>query len=158
LEENVSNKNNPKVKLKHFMPYRLNNLSERVSVALSRIYSDEFDISVAEWRILATLAEYPHLLAKEIGQQTHMDKVKVSRAVGTLDQKQCLIKEKDLNDSRAIRLALNAKGLTLYENIAHKALEWEKSLLAGLNGQQKKGLYELLGYLDERVSAMTKKG
>lgn len=126
-------------------------------MALSRIYSEEFDISIAEWRILATLAEYPHLLAKEIGLRTHMDKVKVSRAVSALDQKRCLVKEKDQSDSRAIRLALNEQGFGLYDAIAHKALDWEKSLLSGLNGQQKKMLYELLNYLDNQVAAITGK-
>lgn len=149
--------NNPQVRLNNFIPYRLNNLSERVSVALSRIYSNEFNVSVAEWRILATLAEYPKLLAKEIGLQTHMDKVKVSRAVNALDKKGCLIKERDQNDSRAIRLALNAVGIGLYQAIAEKALEWEKALLADLDEERQSQLFELLNYLDARVTAITRK-
>ncbi len=151
----MRNEKSPKVKLKNFMPYRLNNLSERVSVALSRIYSDQFDVSVAEWRILATLAEYPKLLAKEIGLQTHMDKVKVSRAVSALDQKGCLIKQKDSSDSRAIRLMLNETGILLYKEIAAKALEWEKALLKELDSEQQQTLYDLLNHLDTRVSRIT---
>lgn len=145
-----------KVKLKEFMPYRLNNLAERVSVALSRIYSQEFDVSIAEWRILATLAEHPNLLAKEIGQQTHMDKVKVSRAVSALDRKLCLHKQKDAEDSRAIRLQLNEQGRALYEAIALKALAWEQKLLEELNVGQRATLYELLNHLDERVTEITR--
>lgn len=127
-------------------------------MALSRIYSNEFNVSIAEWRILATLAEYPKLLAKEIGSQTHMDKVKVSRAVNALDKKGCLIKERDQNDSRAIRLALNAVGIGLYQAIAEKALEWEKALLADLDEERQKQLFELLNYLDARVTTITRKG
>ena len=151
----MRNDKSPKVKLKNFMPYRLNNLSERVSVALSRIYSDQFDVSVPEWRILATLAEHPKLLAKEIGLQTHMDKVKVSRAVSALDQKGCLIKQKDSNDSRAIRLTLNERGIELYREIAGKALEWEKALLKELDNEQQQTLYDLLNHLDRRVNRIT---
>ena len=152
----MGNDCSPKVKLKNFIPYRLNNLAERVSVALSRIYSDQFGISVAEWRILATLAEYPELLAKEIGLQTHMDKVKVSRAVSALDKKGCLVRQKDDSDSRAIRLALNDQGIKLYKDIARKALEWEKALLMELDGQQQEALYNLLNHLDRRVTSITK--
>ncbi len=152
----MGNDCSPKVKLKNFIPYRLNNLAERVSLALSRIYSDQFGISVAEWRILATLAEYPELLAKEIGLQTHMDKVKVSRAVSALDKKGCLVRQKDDSDSRAIRLALNDQGVKLYKEIAKKALEWEKALLMELDGQQQEALYNLLNHLDRRVTSITK--
>ncbi len=152
----MGNDCSPKVKLKNFIPYRLNNLAERVSVALSRIYSDQFGISVAEWRILATLAESPELLAKEIGLQTHMDKVKVSRAVSALDKKGCLVRQKDDSDSRAIRLALNDQGIKLYKDIAKKALEWEKALLMELDGQQQEALYNLLNHLDRRVTSITK--
>jgi len=157
LDDPVSEQES-QVTLDRFIPYRLNNLAQRVSQALSRIYSSEFNVSVPEWRILATLAENPKLLAKEIGQQTHMDKVKVSRAVSALDSKGCLTKQRDENDSRAIRLALNAAGIRLYQQIAEKALQWEERLLVDLSQAQQEQLYDLLNYLDARVSRMAGKG
>lgn len=148
-------KQRPKVQLNRFIPYRLNNLAERVSVALSRIYSREFDVSIPEWRILATLAEQPDMLAKEIAAQTHMDKVKVSRAVNALDRKSCLLKQKDASDSRAVLLSLNERGMSLYHSIAEKAIEWEVALLEDLKETDKEVLFELLDHLDQRVSDIT---
>ena len=55
------------LRLQSFLPYRCANLAERISVALSRIYVDQFGVSIAEWRILATLAEHDQLRAQQIG-------------------------------------------------------------------------------------------
>jgi len=76
--------------LQHFLPYRCNRLAEQISVSLSRIYVDQFGISVAEWRVLVTLAQEGELRAKNIGQLTNMDKVRVSRAVSALNNKKLL--------------------------------------------------------------------
>lgn len=155
MEINVVKKESPQVQLNRFIPYRLTNLAERVSVALSRIYSREFDVSIPEWRILATLAEQPDMLAKEIVAQTHMDKVKVSRAVNALDRKGCLLKQKDVSDSRAMLLSLNEQGINLYRSIAEKAIQWETSLLEDLKESDREVLFQLLDHLDARVSDIT---
>ena len=83
------------VMLSLFVPYRMVNLATNISNALSKIYRTEFDVSNAEWRILARLAEHEKLIAKDVGKVTFMDKSKVSRAVSALEDKGLLLREKD---------------------------------------------------------------
>ena len=88
--------------LNHFLPYLMVNISKRISDSCSKIYMEDFNLSIPEWRILARLAEDDRQNARDIGEITFMDKSKVSRAVKQLDAKGCLIKEKDQNDNSAV--------------------------------------------------------
>ena len=70
--------------LEDFLPYRLSVLTNRVSSAIARHYSERFDLTVPEWRVMAVLGGAPDLSAREVAQKTAMDKVQVSRAVAGL--------------------------------------------------------------------------
>ena len=87
-----------KVQLHQFVPYRMVHLAANISLALSKIYKQEFDISIPEWRVLAQLAQQQKLYSKDIGKITSMDKSKVSRAVKVLENKHYLIRQTDKND------------------------------------------------------------
>src|ERR1700754_2440284 len=70
--------------LDHFIPYKLSVLSNRVSDAIARHYSDRFGLSIPEWRVMAVLGQTPGLSGSEVAVRTAMDKVQVSRAVASL--------------------------------------------------------------------------
>src|SRR3954469_13741602 len=70
--------------LEHFLPYRLSVLSNRISSAIAREYSQRFGLGVTEWRVMAVLGRYPGLSANQVATRTAMDKVAVSRAVARL--------------------------------------------------------------------------
>src|ERR1700753_900579 len=70
--------------LDHFVPYRLSVVTNRVSSAIARHYSDRFDLTIPEWRVMAVLGQTPGLSAREVAQRTAMDKVQVSRATASL--------------------------------------------------------------------------
>ncbi|HEY7775198.1 MAG TPA: helix-turn-helix domain-containing protein, partial [Kineobactrum sp.] len=72
------------LQLERFLPYLVNNLADRISTGLSRIYADEYGLSIPEWRVIANLAEHGVLNAKSIVTTTGMEKSKVSRAVKSL--------------------------------------------------------------------------
>ena len=116
------------VQLNQFVPYRMVQLASNISLALSKIYKQTFDITIPEWRVLAQLAEQQKLYSKDIGEITSMDKSKVSRAVKALESKDYLIKQTDKKDNRAVYLSLSVKGQSLYQKIAPKALQWEKAI------------------------------
>jgi DNA-binding MarR family transcriptional regulator len=137
--------------LQQFLPYRCNNLAEKISVSLSKIYTEEFGINVAEWRILVTLAAEAELQAKQIVKLTSMDKVRVSRAVSSLTSKQLLKKRHCETDSRAALLSLNAAGNRLYRRIVPQALAWEQSLIQPLSQSEQKALFQIVGKLEGRL-------
>jgi len=137
--------------LEQFLPYRLVSLSQRISHALSAIYREQFDISVAEWRILANLAEKGELNPTEIAQQSSMDKAKVSRAIKELSDRGCVLKRRDEGDNRGYRLRLSQSGLALYHQIVPLALAWEGELLDALNASEYRDLNRIIEKLGRRL-------
>jgi DNA-binding MarR family transcriptional regulator len=141
--------------LQQFIPYRMTNLAKRISDSLSEIYSsDEFGVTIPEWRILARLAEDKRLNARDIGRITQMDKSKVSRGVKLLDYKGYLIKQKDDQDNRVTYLSLSDAGRTLYEAIAPQALAWESRLIGALDTSEYRDLMRILAKLDKQLDQM----
>lgn len=150
----MSNSSNRTVMLNLFIPYRMVNLATGISNACSRIYRDEFDLSIPEWRILARLAEHDKLNAKDIGRITFMDKSKVSRAVKQLEDKILILREKDVKDNRAAYLSLTEDGHVLYSRIAPIALDWEEELLSVLDMTEYRNLMRIMEKLDTQVTKM----
>jgi DNA-binding MarR family transcriptional regulator len=126
-------------------------LASNISLALSKIYKQEFDITIPEWRVLAQLAQQQKLYSKDIGKITSMDKSKVSRAVKALESKRYLIRQLDKKDNRAAYLSLNKQGKALYQKIEPKALEWERQLVEILDLNEHKELMRILDKLDKQV-------
>ncbi len=140
--------------LTRFLPYRCNTLARKISVSLSRIYTERFGISVAEWRVLVTLAEYGELQAKQVGELTSMDKVQVSRAVAGLLDRELLLRRPCERDSRAALLCLSAAGVRLYQRIEPEVLAWEQSLLAPLAPAERETLFALIDKLELQLAGM----
>jgi DNA-binding MarR family transcriptional regulator len=97
------------------------------------------------------LAAEVELQAKQIVTLTNMDKVRVSRAVSSLANKQLLKKRHCEADSRAALLSLNAAGNRLYKRIVPQALAWEQSLIQPLSQSEQKALFQIVGKLEGRL-------
>ncbi|MGI9294492.1 MAG: MarR family winged helix-turn-helix transcriptional regulator [Pseudomonadales bacterium] len=137
--------------LDNFLPYQVVNFAERVSKSLAGIYQEEFDITVAEWRILACLGENQVALPKDIAQHTFMDKARVSRALKLLFEKQLIVKIPCENDNRAYWVSLSKAGKRLYTAIVPKALSWEANVLAALDDTEYQSLLRILQKLGTRL-------
>lgn len=135
--------------LEHFLPYRLSVLSNRVSGAISGVYSDRFGLSVTEWRVIAVLGRYPDLSANELAQRTAMDKVAVSRAVSRMVQAGRLQRDLHDNDRRRSVLRLSEDGYRIYDEVAPLALAFEQRILARMDAAERDTLFRLLDRLDE---------
>ncbi len=137
------------LELENFLPYRLSVLSNRISSAIAREYSQRFGLSVTEWRVMAVLGRYRGLSANQVAQRTAMDKVAVSRAVASLIAAGRLLREFDDNDRRRSVLRLSDAGYTVYDEVAPLALAFEKHVLDGMPGDERDLLFRLLDRLDE---------
>ena len=135
--------------LEHFLPYRLSVLSNRVSGAIARVYSDRFGLGVTEWRVMAVVGRYPGLSAGEVAQRTAMDKVAVSRAVARLVDAGQLRRETHDDDRRRSVLRLSRAGYAIYDEVAPHALAFEARLLDGFDADERALLFRLLDRLDE---------
>lgn len=133
--------------LADFLPYRLSTLTNRVSRAFAALYSQRFDLTVPEWRVMAVLGQEPGLSADQVCARTEMDKVTVSRAVARLLEKGHVVRKFDRRDRRRSVLALSGSGRRVHRQIIPLACRYETALTSTLTPVQRRNLLELLGKL-----------
>ncbi len=146
------------LRLEGFLPYRLSNLAERISQALSLIYAEQFDLTIAQWRILAWLQQEGTLTAKRICQLTAMDKARVSRAVSQLLSRTLIQRRRDSEDQRTLWLSLAPAGQALLDEVIPRALDWEAQLVTILSAAEYRDLFRLLAKVETGLSRMEPPG
>jgi DNA-binding MarR family transcriptional regulator len=137
------------LELERFLPYRLSVLSNRLSDAIAREYSQRFALGVTEWRVMAVLGRYPGLSASQVAQRTAMDKVAVSRAVARLLDAGRLSRQFDDGDRRRALLHLSPAGQSIHDQVVPQARAFEHRVLDGIAPAERDALFRLLDRLDE---------
>lgn len=142
------------LELERFLPYRLSVLTNRVSSAIARQYSERFDLSIPEWRVMAVLGGAAGLSAGEVAARTAMDKVQVSRAIARLVEQKRIQRVADGEDARVTRLSLTAKGRAVYDEIVPLALSLEDVLLQALSPAERAMLDKVMAKLNRQSSLL----
>lgn len=144
----------PRLQLDRFIPFRLSVLTNKVSGAIARHYSERFGLSIPEWRVMAVLGETPGLSARRVAERTAMDKVQVSRAVASLIEAGRVKRTPDDEDGRIGHLELTRAGRAIYGEIAPLALTLEKTFLAALSREERATLDQLLTKLSRQAKLL----
>lgn len=118
-----------KLQLEHFLPYRLNRIAAAVSQDFRSVYGPHHDLTIPEWRVLATLGQFEEISARDIGRHSSMHKTKVSRAVRALEERRWLKRRESEDDRREAILTLTALGQKAYREIVPKAVAFERCIL-----------------------------
>lgn len=129
---------------KHFIPYQLSALSLKISKGLAKHYRSRFNISVPEWRVLVILNSHPNITAKTIAEHTQMDKVPISRALKSLNEKNYTLQEPHPDDARATINRLSTRGDELMAVLIPDAINYEQSLLKQLTQEERRQLSQLI--------------
>lgn len=137
------------IKLATFLPYRIATLSSKLSNSFAEVYSDKYQLTVPQWRVIAHLAEKSTLTAKEICIEAGLDKSTTSRAVKQLLDQEIIIGRQAETDKRATELALTKKGKTLYQDLSNDAAKWQESLFESFSSEEQTMLFSILQKLDE---------
>jgi DNA-binding MarR family transcriptional regulator len=130
--------------LERFIPYRLSVLTNRMSNAIARHYSQRFSLSIPEWRVIAVLGGMSGLSAQDVAHRTAMDKVQVSRAVESLAVAGRVTRDVDVKDGRVTRLSLSEKGRAIYLEVVPLALDLEEQFLCALTDSERQTFQALL--------------
>ena len=141
-----------KLELERFLPYRLNRISTAVSQEFRSVYGPHHDLTIPEWRVLATLGQFDQMGAKAIGAHSSMHKTKVSRAVRALEERRWLKRRESSEDRREEILTLTALGRRVYDDIVPRAIAFEKRLLFAL-GPEAGSLLSALDKLEQVLEA-----
>lgn len=87
-------------------------------------------MTIWEWRVIAILGEGEPMTSQAISDSAAMDKVSVSRAVRSLEERGLVERKRNAADRRSRLLCLTEAGRCIYEEIAPVALEREAALLS----------------------------
>ncbi len=136
-----------KLHLENFLPYRLSVLSNTVSGAIAAAYFAHFGLSIPEWRVMAVLAANPGLSAAEVTARTAMDKVAVSRAVGSLLAAARLRRTTAKSDRRRTHLPVTPRGAPVYGQVVPMALAYDRDLFQPLWARDRATLDRILRML-----------
>lgn len=146
---------NKRLHLDRFIPYRLSVLTNQVSSAIARHYSERFGLTIPEWRIMAVLGEIPGLSARDVAARTAMDKVQVSRAVASLIEAGRVERTPDDEDGRVGHLELTRAGRAVYNQIVPLALRLEEQFLTTLSATERNLFDRLLVKLGKRAQILS---
>lgn len=139
--------------LERFLPFRLSVLANRVTRAIARVYSREFQLSAPEWRTMAVLGRYGAMTANSVVEQTAMDKVRVSRSVARLLAHGRITRRTDPEDRRRAILDLTPEGRAVYAKVVPMALAIERALLSDLSAEEQGQVDEFIRRLERRTAA-----
>lgn len=149
------------LQLEHFLPYRLSILSNTISQAIADDYQSRYDLSVTEWRVMAVLARFEGLSAREVAERTAMGKVAVSRALARLVEAGRVNRTVHVDDKRRSVLSLSEAGWTMHDEVAPMARRRERQVLAKLDADERAWLTRILDKLlapDETIAAARTEG
>jgi DNA-binding MarR family transcriptional regulator len=150
----TNGKRGDRLRLEHFVPYRLSVLTNTVSSAIAGAYARRFGLSIPEWRVIAVLGLEPGLSAADVAERTAMDKVAVSRAVSSLMRSRRVVRARANSDRRRSELKLSRQGENVYWRVVPFARQYEQQLLADLSASERASLDQLLNRLHQRARAL----
>ena len=119
-----------------FLPYRLNQAAEAVSLTFARVYRERHGMTRTEWRVLAHLGQHGTMSARQVCDRSGLHKTKVSRAVHGLERRGWLHRRSDLDDRRVEHLTLSAAGGRVYAELGALALAHNQHLQTHLTDEE----------------------
>lgn len=135
--------------LECFLPYRLNRTAAAVSEQLRGVYGRKYGLTIPEWRVLATLGQFPRSTARAVGAHARLHKTKVSRAVQALDERRWLQRAENPQDRREEFLSLTPLGLQAYGAIVPDMMAFEQRILEALGPRGTEAVLQALDRLEE---------
>ena len=139
--------------LETFLPYLLNQAAEAASRSFSQVYRSRYAMTRTQWRVLANLGKFGAMTARDICRISHLEKTKVSRAVGNLEERGWLTRETSPEDRRAEILRLTPEGLGTYGQLGALADEHDRHLRERLGPDRAAAFAEILRELAAQATS-----
>ena len=113
--------------------------------------ASKWDIGLAEWRIVLTLAHMPGASAAEITALWGMEKMAVSRAARRLEKMGRVARTNDPKDGRRFTLSLTEAGRVLFKEVEPSATARYHEIVAVLDRSEREALHgaltKLIGHI-----------
>ncbi len=139
--------NEQSFKLDNYLPMKILSAARGVERALSRLLQTEYDLSLAEWRVLSALMEDEDVSVRELSRSTGHDLVAISRAATRLRDRKLIKKTENKQDRRLVVLKPVKSGRTLCAAVNARLLTEERAILKGLGAQDRVRFGQFLGVI-----------
>lgn len=133
--------------LEHLMAYRYAILYKLMSRYSAAFLNEQFELSIAEWRILGQLAYHEEGTVAELAQRTLTDKAQISRSVQSLHQRKLVRRRPHASDSRRVVLSLSKRGSDFVRKVFPHRSEFNEKLLSQLSQSEQRSLNNAIGKL-----------
>ena len=117
-----------------FLPYLIN----RAGIKTGQSFAQDlqaFGLTLTDWRILIALSQADDQRLFELAQIVVTDVSTLSRQVVALQRAGLILRKRDRNDGRALRLALSAKARNLLRKIVPIARMHAREAVRGISDQ-----------------------
>jgi DNA-binding MarR family transcriptional regulator len=129
-------------------------LSNRIGRAFYGEVETKFGVTIAEWRVMLTLAAEPGVSAAEITNRWALEKMAVNRAIQRLVDDGHVSRSRDPDDRRSYQLTLTAKGNKLYEKIMPQADKRYNELISAVSEDELNTMVEALRKMIQRAEEL----
>lgn len=126
------------------LTYKLVALTNSLSRSAARDFAAEVDLTVPEWRVLATLGSRGEMSLAGLTRVLAVDKGWISRVVVRLEARGLVSRTPDPEDERLFVLALTRAGAELHLKGSAVSVLRQKKLESALSGQELASLYTAL--------------
>jgi DNA-binding MarR family transcriptional regulator len=129
-------------------------LSNRIGRAFYGEVETKYGVTIAEWRVMLTLAAEAGVSAAEITNRWAIEKMAVNRAIQRLVDNGHVSRTRDPDDRRSYQLALTAKGNKLYEKIMPQADKRYNELISAVSEDELNTMVEALRKMIRRAEEL----
>lgn len=141
-----------RLRLDDFLPYRAARLATALSRGLAARYETQFNLSVAEWRVIVHLTQESEISIRDIFTRVDMDRARVTRAVQRLETRGLVSKLANEQDRRLIRLALTTAGWRMAGAVSRIAHDFEAELIASTPDGTAASLLDVFDALEHELT------
>ena len=130
-----------------FITYRIGLLAKMLDRGLMPWLSEQFDLSLAEWRAMTFLYASPPETVRELANRMRVDKAEVSRACAELARRGYVRRSEDPYDARSALFSLTASGRKLHDTILPLRQAVQDEMAAVLTRAERAALYSAVDKL-----------
>jgi DNA-binding MarR family transcriptional regulator len=130
--------------LENSISFQVSVLAKLLDRRLARLVVDRFDLTVAEYRVLAQVMLFPQSTVRAIAERTYVDKAQVSRAAAALEAEAYITRDMLDHDRRSPVFTVTRTGRALLNRIIPLRQAQEAELAAGLEPAELQALQIIL--------------
>jgi DNA-binding MarR family transcriptional regulator len=124
--------------------FQVSVLAKLLDRRLARLVVDRFELTVAEYRVLAQVMLFPRSTVRAIAERTFVDKAQVSRAAAALEAEAYITRDMLDHDRRSPVFTVTRTGRALLNRIIPLRQAQEAELEAGLGPAELEALRTIL--------------